>query len=255
LAHTSGHDINYISLTGALNSIGTKHAPIAPLNLVGDFGGGGMLLAFGVLAALHEAKVSGKGQVVDAAMMDGAALLMSMIYGYHARGEWLPEREKNIFDGGAHFYGTYECADGQFVGVGSIEPQFYALMLELIGADAGEFSQQWNRDEWPRLREAMAVTFLTKTRDEWDEIFAGTDACVSPILSMAEVMDYPHNAARQTFTDLDGTVMPSPAPRFSRTPGAISAPPVLAGEQSEEVLSDWGFDADEVGKLKSAGAI
>ncbi|WP_158970761.1 CaiB/BaiF CoA transferase family protein [Chachezhania sediminis] len=255
LAQTSGHDINYIALTGALQTIGTKDAPVPPLNLVGDFGGGGMLLAFGVLAAVHEARVSGKGQVVDAAMMDGAALLMSMIYGYHAKGRWTDERQANIFDGGAHFYGTYECADGKFVGVGAIEPQFYALMLQLMDIDPGTFADQWNETEWPRFREELSRVFRTKTRDEWDAIFAGTDACVSPVLSMGEVTAHPHNAARQIFTNVAGTVMPSPAPRFSRTPGAISAPPVLGGEQGAEVLADWGFAPDEIAELEQSGAI
>jgi len=255
LAHTSGHDINYIALTGALHAIGVKEAPVAPLNLIGDFGGGGMLLAFGVLAALFEAGRSGEGQVVDAAMLDGSALLMSMIYGYQARGQWSGERQSNLFDGGAHFYGVYECADGRFLGVGAIEPQFYALMLDLMSLDARDFSDQWNEEEWPRFRVALADTFLTKTRDEWQAIFAGTDACVSPVLSMTEVAAHPHNTERQVFTDVDGVTMPSPAPRFSRTPGAISAPPVLAGEHSEAVLADWGFSADEIAALRGAGSI
>lgn len=255
LAQTPGHDINFIALTGALHAMGSKETPIPPLNLIADFGGGGMLLAFGVLAALLEARVSGRGQVVDAAMMDGAALLMSMIYGYQAKGRWSEERQANLFDGGAHFYSVYECADGQFLGVGAVEPQFYALMLELMGMDRDTFSDQWNEAEWPRFRNALARTFRTKTRDEWDAIFAGTDACVSPVLSMSEVASHPHNRARQVFSNVEGVVMPSPAPRFSRTPGAITSPPVLAGEHSEEVLADWGFTEAEIAGLKASGSI
>lgn len=255
LAHTSGHDINYISLIGALHAIGTREQPIAPLNLIGDFGGGGMLLAFGMLCALFEARSSGKGQVVDAAMMDGAALLMSMIYGYHAKDKWQPERGRNIFDGGAHFYGCYECADGKWLGVGAIEPQFYNLMLEQTGVDRDAFSDQWNEEEWPRFRKELARVFRTRPRQVWNDIFEGTDACVTPILSMSEVADHPHNMARAVFTDMDGTVMPSPAPRFSRTPGEISAPPPLVGEHSEQILGDWGFGASEIEDLKSRGAI
>lgn len=255
MAAAAGHDINYICLSGALHAIGSQDRPMPPLNLVGDFGGGGMLLAVGMLAALFEARGSGKGQVVDAAMLDGATLLMSMVYGYHARGSWTAERGENIFDGGAHFYGVYECADGGFMGVGAIEPQFYALMLDLMGLEAAAFSDQWNKDEWPAFRAAMRDVFKTKTRAEWTEIFGSTDACVAPVLSMGEVMEHPHNQARQTLVDEGGVQMPGPAPRFSRTPSAISAPPPLVGEHSLEILADWGFDRDEIAALEEAGQI
>ena len=255
LAHTAGHDINYIALSGALHAIGTTEAPVPPLNLIGDFGGGGMLLAVGMLAALFEARGSGKGQVVDAAMLDGATQLMAMIYGYHARGDWTERRGENLFDGGAHFYGVYACADGGFVGVGAIEPQFYARMLDLMGAEAGVFSDQWNRQEWPRFRQEMARVFRTRTRDEWAAIFDGTDACVTPVLNMGEVMTHPHARARDLLQTPDGIPMPAPAPRFSRTPSAINAPPALVGEHSVEILRDWGFEAAEIDRLAETGAI
>lgn len=253
MAQAAGHDINYISLIGALHAVGNAKTPVPPLNLIGDFGGGGMLLAVGMLAALIEAGNSGRGQIVDAAMMDGAALLMSMIYGYHAKGTWSATRGENIFDGGAHFYGVYECSDGGFMGVGSIEPQFYALMLQLMEVKANAFSEQWDKAEWPRFQDALAKVFKSKTRAEWTEIFGTSDACVTPILSMGEVMDHPHNKAREVLLCEEGVEMPAPAPRFSRTPSAISAPPPFAGEHTNEILAGWGFSTDEIAELEKIG--
>jgi alpha-methylacyl-CoA racemase len=256
LAPTAGHDINYIALTGALHAIGTREQPLPPLNIVGDFGGGAMFLAFGVACGLIEARSSGKGQVVDAAMTDGASLLMAMQYSFKAAGHWSNERSANLLDGGAPFYGTYRCADGKWLSVGPIEPQFHDLLLEKLGLPAEEFSERWNPEAWPRLRARLEATFAQKTRDDWSALFDGSDACVAPVLDLDEAPRHPHNAARQTFVEHAGIVQPAPAPRFSRTPGAIQRPaPSTAGEHSDEVLSDWGFTGDEIMALRTAGAL
>ena len=221
LAQAAGHDINYISVTGALAAIGPAEKPVPPLNLVGDFGGGALYLVVGVLAALLEAKASGKGQVVDAAMCDGAASLMSMFFDLTAMGRWTEGRESNFLDGGAHFYGVYECACGKFISIGSIEPQFYALLRQLAGLKDPGFEAQMDRTAWPTLRRKLADVFKTKTRDEWCKIMEGTDVCFAPVLTMAEAPEHPHMAARKIFVNRHGVTQPAPAPRFSRTPSAI----------------------------------
>ena len=221
LAQAAGHDINYISVTGALAAIGTAEKPVPPLNLVGDFGGGALYLVVGVLAALLEAKQSGKGQVVDAAMCDGAASLMSMFFDMAVAGRWTEQRGSNFLDGGAHFYGVYECACGRFISIGSIEPQFYALLRQHAGLSDADFDHQMDRKAWPGLKQKLVDIFKTKTRDEWCGIMEGTDVCFAPILTMSEAPEHPHMAARQTFVTRHGLTQPAPAPRFSRTPSAI----------------------------------
>lgn len=255
LAHAAGHDITYIALSGALHAIGTPEQPLPPLNLVGDFGGGAMMLAWGMMAALWEAQRSGQGQVVDAAMTDGAAYLMAMLYGVKAAGLWSSQRGANLLDGGAFFYGTYECRDGRFVAIGPIEPQFYRLFLEIIGIDDPELASHYDPSTWPQQREKLAAIFHQRTRDEWCNLLEGTDACVAPVLDMDEAPDHPHNRARQTFLTVDDIVQPAPAPRLSRTPAAISNPPPDPGVDTERVLLAWGFDASEVAALRAAGAI
>ncbi|MFP8874929.1 MAG: CaiB/BaiF CoA-transferase family protein [Myxococcota bacterium] len=255
LAGTPGHDINYIALSGALHAIGRAGAPpTPPLNLVGDFGGGGMLLALGVLAALLEAGRSGKGQVVDAAMVDGASLLMAPLYGAHALGGW-KERGTNILDSGAPFYDVYETSDGKWISVGSLEPQFYAELQRKLGLAPEEFSSQMDSRGWPALRERLTKLFRAKTRDEWCEILEEAEVCFAPVLSMGEAPEHPHNRARKTFVEVAGKVQPAPAPRFSRTPTAISRPPGRTGEHTDEILQDWGFDEDEIRELRKRGAI
>ena len=255
-AHTAGHDINYIALAGALEPIGRAgQAPVPPLNLVGDFGGGGMLLAFGIACALLEARQTGEGQVVDAAMVDGAAVLMTMFHGLTGSGFWIEERGTNLLDTGAHFYDVYETSDGKFVSIGSIEPQFYAELLKHSGLEGESLPHQMDRSQWPALKERVAAIFATKTRDEWCEIMEGTDVCFAPVLSMSEAPDHPHNRHRGTFTEVAGIVQPAPAPRFSRTPGEIQRPPAFAGQHTDEALADWGFAADEIAKLHETGAV
>jgi alpha-methylacyl-CoA racemase len=221
LAQAAGHDINYISVTGALAAIGPTEKPVPPLNLVGDFGGGALYLVVGMLAALLEASKSGKGQVVDAAMCDGAASLMSMFFDMTAMGRWIEGRESNFLDGGAHFYGVYECACGNFISIGSIEPQFYALLRQHAGLSEPCFDAQMDRKAWPELKQKLTQIFKSKSRDEWCKIMEGTDICFAPILTMAEAPNHPHNAARQIFVERHGVTQPAPAPRFSRTPSAI----------------------------------
>ena len=257
MAHAAGHDINYISLSGVLHAIGEPGSrPTPPLNLVGDFGGGGMLLAFGIVAALYERGVSGKGQVIDAAMTDGSALLMNSIFGLMGQGVWNQNRGSNLLDGGAHFYGTYETKDGRYVSIGSIEPQFYALLLEKTGLDQDpELAKQMSRDDWPKLREKLAAVLATKTRDEWDEIMLGTDICYAPILNFDEAVAHPHNQARNTFVASADIVQAAPAPRFSRTEPELPEPPVAPGEHSEEVLASIGLDAAAIAELKASGAV
>jgi alpha-methylacyl-CoA racemase len=224
LAQAAGHDINYISITGALAAIGTKEKPVPPLNLVGDFGGGALYLVVGVLAALLEASRSGKGQVVDTAMCDGAASLMAMFFDMRASGRWVEGRERNFLDGGAHFYGVYECACGNFISVGSIEPQFYALLRQHAGLSDPAFDAQMDRKAWPDLRQRLIEVFKRKSRDEWCGIMEGTDVCFAPVLTMAEAAKHPHMVARKVLVERHGVTQPGPAPRFSRTPSAIREP-------------------------------
>lgn len=221
LANAAGHDINYISLTGALHAVGPRERPVPPLNLVGDYGGGALYLVVGILAALLEAQKSGQGQVVDCAMCDGAASLMSLFCELSANGRWKDGRESNLLDGGAHFYGTYQCKDGEFISLGSIEPQFYAELRRLAGLDDALFDGQMRAKDWPAMKEKMTAVFKTKTRDEWCAIMQGTDVCFAPVLSLSEAPHHPHMAERQTFVSHDGVLQPAPAPRFSRTPSAI----------------------------------
>jgi alpha-methylacyl-CoA racemase len=255
-AQAAGHDINYIALAGALEPLGRRgEQPTPPINLVGDFGGGGMLLAFGVCAALVEAARSGQGQVIDAAMVDGAASLMTMTWSFKHMGIWHDERGTNMLDTGAHFYDTYETADGKYVSVGSIEPQFYAELLRLTGLEGAELPRQMDRDAWPELKERVAAVFKAKTRDEWCEIMEHTDVCFAPVLAMDEAPHHPHIAERGTFTEVAGLVQPAPAPRFSRTPGAIERPPAHAGQHTDEVLAELGYDTERIAALRSGGSV
>ncbi|MBT4160039.1 MAG: CoA transferase [Gammaproteobacteria bacterium] len=257
MAHVAGHDINYISLSGALHAIGTSgEKPVPPLNLVGDFGGGGMFLAFGIVAALHERNQSGRGQVIDAAMTDGSAVLMNAIFGIMNRGDWSFDRGTNILDGGAHYYDTYETSDGKWISVGSMEPQFYALLLEKSGlGKTGELPAQMSQDDWPALKQQMATIFRTKTRDEWDEIMLGTDICYAPVLNFDEARVHPHNVARNTFVEQDGIYQAGPAPRFSRTEAELPAASGAPGAESKTILQAAGFSADEIDALMSSGAV
>jgi alpha-methylacyl-CoA racemase len=256
LANAAGHDINYISISGALHAIG-RHggAPVPPLNLVGDFGGGTMYLVMGVLAALVERATSGKGQVVDAAMTDGSASLLTIFYGLLNLGFWKDERGVNMLDTGAHFYDVYETKDGKYVSIGSIEPQFYHLLLKHTGLAGETLPAQFDREQWPALKEKLAAIFRTKTRDEWCAVMENTDVCFAPVLSMREALAHPHNVARGTFTEVKGVVQPGPAPRFSRTPGAIQRPPAHPGQHTDEALADWGFSATELARLREKNAI
>lgn len=252
----AGHDIDYIALTGALHTMGRKDEPPAPpLNLVGDFGGGALYLAFGLLAGIIEAKSSGKGQVVDCAMIDGAASLMTMFFNMKAVGMWSAERDSNLLDGGAHFYDTYTCADGKWLAVGSIEPQFHAELVKGLGLPADTFGMYMARAKWPEFSQRIADVVKTKTRDEWMKVFDGTDACVAPVLSMDEAPKHPHNAERKTFVESFGVVQPNAAPRFSRTAGAINGAPAMAGKHSTEVLESWGIAADRREAFLKAGAV
>jgi alpha-methylacyl-CoA racemase len=255
-AAMSGHDINYIALSGSLSAFGRKgDAPVPPLNLVGDFGGGGMLMAYGIVCGLLEAQRSGEGQVVDAAMVDGSALLATFIYGMRALGAWQDERGTNILDTGAWFYEVYETADGEYVSFGSLEPQFFAELIRLTGLADEDLPQQMDRTTWPAMKDRLAAVIRTKTRDEWCQLMEGTDVCFAPVLGMAEAPSHPHNRHRGTFVDVAGVAQPAPAPRFSRTPGAIAMPPPHAGQHTIEVLGDWGFGEADVAKLLETGAI
>lgn len=258
LANIAGHDINYIALSGALSAIGSKGGkPVPPLNLVGDFGGGGMLLFGGVLCGIIEAMKSGKGQVVDAAMVDGASVLMAAIYGFRAQGMWDDERGSNFADGGAPFYETYECADGEYISLGSIEPQFYAELMDLGGFDGENtlFKEQFNKANWAECKQIMTERFLTKTRDEWCEIMQQSDICFAPVLSMAEAPHHPHNVQRQAFFEMDGWLQPSPAPRFDRTVQEVQGPPPVPGANTVQVLTAAGFDDSIIEKLLASQAI
>ena len=256
LALAAGHDINYIALTGALHSIGRRgEAPVPPLNLVGDFGGGGVYLALGVVAGMLEAQKSGKGQVIDVAMIDGAASLMAALYGLRGAGVWNDTRGNNILDTGSHYYNVYETKDGEYVSVGSIEAKFYAELLRLTGLEGEKLPTQNDRAQWSAFQERLKSIFKTKTREEWCRIMEGSEVCFAPVLNLQEAPNHPHNRHRETFVEIDGVVQPAPAPRFSRTPSKIQCPPASPGEHTREALRDWGFSGSELDRLRSSGAI
>ena len=255
LAQRAGHDINYLGLTGALHAIGTADKPVPPLNIGADFGGGSMFLLVGVLAALFERQTSGRGQVVDAAMVDGASSLVTMVYGLLGAGLWQDRRAANLLDGGAPFYDTYVCADGGHVAVGALEPQFYAAFVEGLGLADALPGGQYDVAHWPEHRRRFAEVFASRPRDEWAAVFADTDACVTPVLGLREAPSHPHLAARGTFVERDAASQPGPAPRFSRTPGAVRGAPRTPGADTRQVLVEWGFSTDEVARLLAAGAV
>lgn len=254
LARAAGHDINYIALSGALHAIGTRDGkPVPPLNLVGDYGGGALYLALGVVCAILEARRSGKGQVVDVAMVDGAASLMSASYGMYAAGFWQDARGVNLLDSGAPFYDTFETKDGKWIALGPLEAEFYRELLERLGISHESVEMRMERARWPQIKEKIAGVIRTRTRDEWDELLRGTDVCYAPVLSLSEAPHHPHNVARGVFVAVDGVTQPAPAPRFSRTPAEIQCPP--RGPENESVLIDWGFSGEEIAALKSANVI
>ena len=255
LANAAGHDINYISLAGALGSTGRNGEPPAPpLNLIGDFGGGGMLLALGICAALVNVKNGGKGQVIDAAMTEGTAQLMSMIYGMKASGFWTDQQQSNLLDGATHFYDSYECKDGKFVSLGSIEPQFYSILLDKMELDSNEFSEQMNKEKWNEYKAKFTKVFLSKTRDEWCEIMEGTDICFAPVLSMDEAINHPHNKERNSFSTIDEVTQPSPAPLFSETPSKIKHLQNPIGRDTKEILDSIGW-TEQIDDLISSNVI
>ncbi len=257
-AQSAGHDINYIALAGSLAHFGRGgQTPVPPLNMVGDFGGGGMFLAFGVVCALLETQRSGQGQVVDTAMVDGAATLMSMFWAMKTIGMFDENAPgTNLLDTGAHFYDVFECADGKYVSLGSIEPQFYAELMRLTGlAGDSEFAQQMDKAQWPHLKDRLREVMLTKTRDEWCALMEHTDVCFAPVLTMSEAAQHPHNVERGTFVEIAGAMQPAPAPRFSRTVPQIDSPPAHAGQHSRQILADWGFDSDRIESLVAGGAV
>jgi len=255
LAECAGHDINFIALSGALNHGGGPDTPpSAPPTLVGDIGGGTLLLAVGLLAALRHAQTSGQGQVVDAAISDGTAWMTTLLRSFHAGGAWAAERGTNILDGAAPWYNCYACADGGYVTVGALEPNFYRELLDRLGlADDPDYAEQFDQARWPELRERMATLFRTRTRDEWCELLEGTDACFAPVLDLDEAPRHPHNVARGTFVEHDGIIQPTPVPRFSTTPGTIDSPPPHAGQHSAEILAALGYDAAQIEKLAKDG--
>ena len=256
LSQAAGHDINYISIAGALGAMGYADRPPAPpLNLVGDFGGGAMYLLTGILAALVERATSGQGQIIDAAMTDGTASLLSPFFGLMAMNMWTTDRFSNRLDGGAFYYGSYECSDGKYISIGSLEPQFYALLLEKAEITDPEFQEQLDAAAWPAKREKLNQLFKTRTRQQWCDIMEGTDVCFAPVLNLKEAPTHPHNIDRKTFVELEGVVQPAPAPRFSRTQGEIQGPAAMAGEHTREVLSAWNFTDQEIGELQASGAI
>jgi len=256
LAAAAGHDINYVALTGALSAIGRPGTPPAvPLNLVGDFGGGAMMMAFGLLCGILEAQRSGRGQVIDAAMTDGAALLAAAMYGFKADGQWSNERSSNMLDGGAPYYDTYTCADGKHIAIGAIEPQFYALLRERLGLNDPAFDHQNDRRRWPDLKRRLVEVFSTRTRDQWCELLEGSDACFAPVLDWDEAPRHPHNRERAVFTTVDGVLQPAPAPRFSRTPGTVKSPAVAPGEHSVAILRDCGMPDAEIERLQRDAVI
>ena len=256
LAKAAGHDINYISLSGALHSIGRAgERPVPPLNLVGDFGGGALFLAFGVMSAVFDARQSGVGQVIDVSMVEGSAALMHMMYSMRARGEWQDARGTNLLDGAAHFYDTYETADGKYISIGSIEPEFYELLIKLSGVEPAEFSAQLDAAQWATLKQRLSGVFSAKTRDEWCAIMEGTDVCFAPVLSMSEAAQHPHNRARETFIDIAGICQPAPAPRFSRSIPSRPHSPRVAGADTESVLRGAGFADSKIRELRVLGAL
>lgn len=257
LSQAAGHDINYISITGALNAFGRKgEAPVPPLNLVGDFGGGALYLAMGVLAGVIEAQQSGKGQVVDCAMTDGSASLMAMFYGMKGMGRWSEERGTNLIDGGSHFYNVYKTKDDNYISIGSIEPKFYRELLEKSGLSGdSSLPKQMDESGWEEMKEKLSAIFVTKTRSEWCDIMEGSDVCFAPILNMQESIDHPHNVERKTFVEIGGIPQPAPAPRFDKTPCDIPKASSAPGEDTDAVLSDWGFGDDEIQQLKESKAI
>ena len=256
LATAAGHDINYIALTGALHAIGRRDSgPVPPLNLVGDFGGGGMLLAFGMVCALLHAQRTGQGQVVDAAMVDGAATLMAMFYGLKAQGLFDDRRGTHLLDSGAHFYDVYETADGRWISLGPIEPQFYATLCDLMELDDDLRASHGDLERWPELKERLAEVVRSKTRDEWDEVLAGSDACYAPVLGLDEAPQHPHMRARRTFVDVDGAPQPAPAPRFSATAPGVPPPAPAPGSDTRQVLAEAGFTKDEVDALATSGVV
>ena len=253
LAARAGHDIDYVARSGLLAAIGPDDAPLPPLNVVGDFGGGGMLLAFGMACALFEARASGRGQVVDAAMIDGASLLATMFHGLVAADRWSERRHDNLLDGAAPWYSTYRTRDGRFVAVGALEPKFYAELLRGLGLASERLPAQYDRTAWPTLRARFATAFAERTRDEWMTVFAASDACVAPVLTFSEARNDEHALAREGFVDVDGVAQPAPAPRFSRTPGQVRSAPPLRGAHGESALRDWGFTQDEIEGLRAMG--
>ena len=256
MAQVAGHDLNYVALAGALHPIGRAgEKPAIPLNLVGDFGGGGLMLAYGMVCALLEAKSSGKGQVVDAAMIDGAATLMASTFAASQVGFWREERGTNLLDGGAHFYEVYETADNKYISLGAIEPQFYAALLETLGEDAKHFQNQWDMDNWPAMQEQMSEIIKRKTRDEWDAVFDGVDVCYAPVLAMSEVRHHPHHQARGTFIDDGEYWQPAPAPRFSRTKAELQGPSARLGQHSEDILREFGFSETDIKKKMASRAV
>jgi alpha-methylacyl-CoA racemase len=256
LAHTAGHDANYIALTGALHAIGPAEGPpTPPLNLIGDYGGGALFLAFGIMSALFEAQRSGSGQVVDAAMVDGAACLMTPFYGLHAAGLWRDARGANLLDGGAPFYCAYATSDGRHVAVAALEDRFYDVLVAGLGLDGATLPARQETANWPRLHAIFSTVFAGRTRDHWCATFDGGDGCVAPVLALHEAPAHAHNAARGTFVTIDGIPQPAPAPRFARTPAATPAPPPPPGRDTEAALADWGFSTAEIETLRSAGAI
>ena len=256
-AAAAGHDINYIALAGALHPLGRSgQKPTPPINMLGDFGGGGMVLAFGMVSAMLSAVRTGRGQVVDCAIVDGSALQMSMVWAMRAMGRWSEERGTNLLDTGAHFYETYLTSDDKYVSVGAIEPQFYAMLLEkLCLAEDSEFSAQMQPERWPSLKRRLALLFATRTRDEWCELLEGTDACFAPVLSMAEATEHPHNVARNVFVDVDGVVQPAPAPRFSGTPAATPRGARSPDANASEILTGIGYDNARIDALRARGVI
>ncbi|MDB4077670.1 CoA transferase, partial [Porticoccaceae bacterium] len=255
LAKTAGHDINYISLTGSLAAIGTPEKPVVPLNLVGDYAGGSMYLVMGMLAALYEAQRSGKGDVVDAAITDGSASLMSMFHSMDKLGAWVPERGSNMLDGQAPYYDVYETSDGRFVSIGSIEPQFYALLVEKANLDPEEFANPYDKTQWPQMKISLIEIFKTKSQAQWCEVMEGTDVCFAPVLNYREAPAHPHNVARKTYIEIDGLTQPAPAPRFSRSDCATPESPSAEGADTHEVLAQWGFSAQDITALGEEGAL
>lgn len=256
MAAMAGHDIDYIALSGALHSIGTAETPVPPLNLVGDFGGGAMLLAVGILAALIHARESGEGQVVDTAMVDGSALLMASHHGFVAEGWWDPDdRGSNLLDGGAPFYSVYATSDGEHMAVGALEPKFFDELIERLGLTPEDVPAQLDRNRWADMRRKFAEVFASKTREDWMAVFSGSDACVAPVMSMGQAPSHEHNVARGTFTEIDGVIQPAPAPRFSSTPAVVEGVPSAPGEDTDSILASLGYTPERVGKLRKAGAV